>query len=167
MIPESVIEKFHTLYVTVPESGCWIWLSANRNCYGRIYFGGRRYSAHRISYEIHKGVKVPEDMLACHKCDTRCCVNPDHLFIGTNLENMQDMVRKGRNRHWRPVGRKSRATGKPLGPKPKLSSEDVRNIRQRWESGDGPQSKIARDYGVAQSLISRICTNQARTRQWN
>ena len=94
----SVQERFEALYVPVPEAGCWIWiggLSGNRG-YGAFWNGIRNVRAHRYSLERATGKEIPPGMMACHKCDTPLCVNPDHLFVGTQSENMQDCVAKGR-----------------------------------------------------------------------
>lgn len=75
---------------------CWNWL-ASRGTYGHGVFGfdGKSTAAHRYSYQLHKGI-IPEGLLVCHTCDTPGCVNPEHLFLGTYKENMEDMSRKGR-----------------------------------------------------------------------
>lgn len=75
---------------------CWIWTGGSRgNGYGAFKLNGKVVDAHRVSYMIHKG-DIPDHKLICHTCDNRSCVNPDHLFIGTHSDNMQDCKSKGR-----------------------------------------------------------------------
>src|SRR5262245_58279388 len=79
-------------------SGCWLWDgSYSGGGYGTFYVGGRlkQMPAHRFSYEVHKG-PIPEGLFVCHHCDVRECVNPDHLFVGTQSDNIQDMLIKKR-----------------------------------------------------------------------
>ena len=87
-------------YMPVPESGCWIWMGAwNGDGYGVVSKTLTRdfQMAHRVFYTEHKG-PIAEGLLVCHRCDTPQCVNPDHLFLGTHMDNMHDMIRKGRQR---------------------------------------------------------------------
>ncbi|MGD4429391.1 HNH endonuclease signature motif containing protein, partial [Xanthomonas citri pv. citri] len=82
--------------IPVPESGCWLWLGAEKgNGYGNVKEGRRNTTAHRRSWEEHNG-PIPKGMHVCHKCDTRPCINPDHLFLGTRKQNMADCVAKDR-----------------------------------------------------------------------
>lgn len=83
--------------VRIPESGCWIWTGMmSRYGYGRLTLGAKtNLSAHRISYELKNG-PIPDGMFALHRCDVKCCVNPDHIFVGTQQENMTDKVTKNR-----------------------------------------------------------------------
>lgn len=80
-----------------PNSGCWLYLGVlNIHGYGRIHLGRRLVAAHRLvlAYKISR--PIPAGMLACHTCDTPCCVNPDHLFVGSPRDNNADAMRKGR-----------------------------------------------------------------------
>lgn len=100
--------------------------------------------AHRLSWLIHFG-EIPPEMHVCHRCDNPPCVNPRHLFLGTNLDNRRDSIAKGRFR----VGRGERHRSA------KLTEAQVREIRQRRELGDR-QEALAAEFGVSGCAISNI-----------
>jgi len=96
-IPEKIwkeyLKQLLDSHITInKDTGCWE-CSGWKDRSGYVSFYSN--SAHRISYNIYKG-NIPDGLLVCHSCDNPCCVNPDHLWIGTNQDNMDDMVRKGR-----------------------------------------------------------------------
>jgi hypothetical protein len=129
------LERFERLYIPEPNSGCWLWLgSLSAGGYARITVG-RSINAHRVSWQLFRG-EIPADKPhVLHTCDMRCCVNPDHLFVGTNADNVADKVAKGRQ---------ARSA--------KLTTDIVRLIRADGRS----QRVIAESYHVTQSNVSRI-----------
>jgi len=89
-------ERFHASYTAVPESGCWLWMGCcDKYGYGQISVKRKAKAAHRVSWELHNG-PIPKRLLVCHKCDVQSCVNPEHLFLGTQKDNIRDCISKGR-----------------------------------------------------------------------
>jgi len=87
--------RFDKKWTPVPVTGCWVW-TAGTTAAGYGYFDYEdEIHAHRASYTMHIG-PIPAGMHVLHKCDVRQCVNPDHLFLGTQVDNMKDMAAKGR-----------------------------------------------------------------------
>jgi hypothetical protein len=89
--------KFNESYIIDEKTGCWLWNKyKNKVGYGQIVVDINRFiSAHRFSYEQSKG-SIPIDKVVCHSCDNRSCVNPAHLFLASQSENILDCVKKGR-----------------------------------------------------------------------
>jgi hypothetical protein len=116
---------------------CWNWHAAiNGNGYGSFKLRGKVYSSNRMSWTIYNG-EIPEGMHVLHKCDNRKCVNPKHLFLGTQLDNTRDMLAKKR---WH---RKS------------LDPTRVRQIKKKIAAG-AVMSRLAKDYGVSLFTIKCI-----------
>jgi hypothetical protein len=142
---------------------CWLW-TANRTRgrdgskrYGLIGAGRRGEGtlyAHRVSWEIHNG-PVPEGLKVLHTCDNPQCVRPDHLFLGTQADNIADMLAKGR---------RSRSGPHPgTGAKSKLTDEQLRQLR--IDGTTHTMRQLAEKYGVSSGTVSNILnyvTNQNR-----
>lgn len=120
-----------------PNGGCWLWTGAMQRGYGTMCLVKRFFGAHRVSYELHKG-PVPQGLHVLHKCDVRACVNPDHLFVGSRSDNMQDMMAKGRQRTGRGYTRPSREE------------------RNYMIESVAPTNEVARELGRHPSTIARI-----------
>lgn len=139
----SLSERFWEKVDKRGSDDCWEWTAyRNPRGYGYFHRNGHPVPAHRLSYELCNG-PIPEGMFVCHKCDNPPCVNPNHLWLGTNADNTNDRNRKGRN----PVGGHHHAA--------KLTESQVIEIRQRASSGE-KQYELAREFKVARSLISLI-----------
>lgn len=134
---------------------CWEWhgpMVAPKNRYGYTThnFGEKKkkYMCHRLSYLLWKG-DIPSGMCVCHTCDNTKCFNPAHLFLGTNLENQQDMIEKGR-------GRKSRGETTHTS---KLKENHIFEIRKL--RGDGWKHKdLSKKFGISLSTVHYILTNK-------
>ncbi len=94
---ETVEERFNKKYLINEDTDCWEWTAALNNIgYGMFRWAtGKMRTAHRASYELHKG-PIPAGLSVCHSCDNPKCVNPEHLWAGTMKDNFDDMVSKGR-----------------------------------------------------------------------
>lgn len=121
-------------------NSCWKWQGAGKgNGYGHATYKGKNYTAHRLSYLLFKG-ELEENLQVCHTCDNRWCVNPDHLFLGTRKENMQDCVHKGRA---------------SKGGRKHLKEETVQEIQRRIFAGVD-KSRIAKDLKVNYATVTSI-----------
>lgn len=127
-----------------PDTGCWLWQrSCNQYGYGYMHSAKKRYSTHRVAYELYIG-PIPEKMLVCHTCDTPNCVNPDHLFLGTPFVNQQDMKSK------------KRSTIGVTNPMAKLNEDDIRAIRKACTEYGLMQKDVAVVWGVSKSSVANI-----------
>ena len=144
--------------VRIPFSGCWIFLGAtNEAGYGIVGTGARGMPndrAHRITYRHFNGA-IPAGMFVCHVCDVPSCCNPDHLFLGTNQDNVNDMIRKGRNSA---PPRNPHVVGS-VHPGAKLKEDQVLEIRDLCAKGWTHQS-LAVKYGVVRQTIGKIVNNK-------
>lgn len=137
--------------VTKDAGGCWLWTASVQSMgYGQIRVSGRMWLAHRLSWLIHYGADA--DGMLMHSCDTPRCVNPDHLSIGTAMDNHLDAVGKGR------VDPMRLSTFTRKARRRVLTDEQVRGIRKDHR----PLSEVAATYGVTVSCVSRIRTGKAK-----
>lgn len=92
----SPVARIEAGSIPEPNSGCWLWLgSTNNKGYAHLTYGNRLHRGNRFSWTAHNG-PIPDGIHVLHSCDNRLCVNPEHLFLGTNQDNVDDKMRKGR-----------------------------------------------------------------------
>ena len=133
------------------NSSCWEWTAGKTKFgYGTFNNGSGSRLAHRVSWVIENG-PVPDGKLVCHTCDNPSCVNPKHLFVGTQSDNVCDMWAKGRGGAGALPGIENHRS--------KICDKDVVAIRARLDSGEY-QRVIAKDYGLTQSNVSHIATGK-------
>lgn len=139
-VKESLRERFERVGWT-EEGACWLWNGRrDRIGYGVLDYQNRTELAHRIAYTARIG-PIPEGHVVRHTCDNPPCVNPEHLLLGTQRENMNDMTERFRFHA-------------------KLSEKQIQDIRKLFQVGV-TQTRIAEHFGVHQSQISRIVRGRA------
>jgi hypothetical protein len=138
----SIEERLHARLLPVdPVTGCIEWVgSRTGDGYGNMRIEGRIILAHRLAYELKHG-PIPDGMCVLHGCDNPPCCNVDHLFLGTNKDNVDDKLSKGRSGF-------------------KLTESDIRSIKKRLNKRE-PQESIAKDFGVSKSNVSLISRGKA------
>ena len=146
----TILERFLSK-VNKQENGCWLWTGArDKNGYGWFNGVGKpggHTRANRQAWMFFRG-DIPKGLFVCHTCDTPSCVNPDHLFLGTNNDNRQDSKQKGRTCRGTRVNTN------------RLSESQVHEIRKRYIPRVVTQKYLAEQYGVSESAVGLIITNR-------
>lgn len=130
---------------------CWLWRSHSfRDGYGCFNIKQKFWKAHRVSWTLVNGT-IPKGMMVLHKCDIRNCVNPNHLYLGVQKDNMRDRAVRGRT---------ARVLCHPSTTK--ICWNDVLSIRKEYDRGAISQERLGNKYGVSQSQVGRIVRFQRR-----
>lgn len=148
MLQDPWARLFHKRRIDDEDNWLFTGSTTKENGYGRIQYMGKLVCVHVLAWELTNG-PVPPGMKVLHTCDVPPCFNPQHLFLGSQQDNVDDMVAKGRDR---------KARGSDHGTA-KLTEEQVVTIRQRRELG-AKAVELANEYGVTPALISHICTGR-------
>jgi hypothetical protein len=136
---EGMVRAMLSNVLVNQSTGCWLWQGSRDSWgYGHIKHNGRYFSTHRLSWMVHNG--PIEKMQVLHSCDVRNCINPDHLFLGTQKDNLADMAKKGRGsfgeNHW----------------KTSLTEQQVISIR----ADKRLQREIAQDFCISPKSVGAI-----------
>lgn len=154
-------DRLESMLEPVPFSGCWLFTGPlNANGYGVIGKGGSSerhgyFTAHRAAWTVYRGT-IPEGMHVLHRCDVRCCVNPEHLFLGTHHDNMADASRKRRL----PQAWKKGDNAGARNPQARLNEEAAEAMRLLHSLGWG-YTKLKRAFGVSKQTVYLVCTGRA------
>lgn len=146
----SLEERFIEKIYKNSEHGCHNWIGAiMKNGYGIINIDGKNALAHRVAWLLTYG-EIPEGLFVLHKCDNTMCVNPKHLFLGTQDDNMKDAANK--NRTFRSVGELCGAS--------KLTWYKVEEIRNKYNHCNTTIRLLAKEYNISKSEIQLITSNK-------
>ena len=152
---KSLEERFWEKVDIQKQENCWNWVASKYSKgYGIFVNNSHHIGAHRMSWILSHG-EIPEGMFVCHKCDNTSCVNPSHLFLGTNQDNMTDMVQKKRSYN---------KSGQ-FNPNVKLSIDDVKKI-YLFSSLGYSQRKLAKIFNVAHVQIGKIIRRESWNSVW-
>ena len=148
---KSFIERFDARFYK-NKSGCWIWTPNPNRRYGIVRYKGKNEQAHRVAWIINYG-DIPEGMNVCHKCDVTKCVNPDHLFLGTQKDNVRDMFNKGRDNI-------SPAEKGEKHHNAKLNEAFIINVRSIYKYCDITQTDLAKIYKIKRRYLCKILSGK-------
>lgn len=150
-LEQQIAIFWNKVTITADDNKCWLWTGAvDSKGYGNKKWDGCFEKAHRVAWMIPNYV-IPDGMYICHSCDTRQCCNPKHLFLGTQKDNIHDMIKKGRQA----IGDKVANKGESH-PNHKVTDSQVKQIRQRYAAGGISQKELAEEFGLGKSMIGYI-----------
>jgi len=143
----NTVDKNGPIPVHCPEIGqCWEWTAyKSKKGYGYKRWQGKNQHAHRVSWLITYS-DIPDNLYVLHKCDNPSCVRPDHLFLGTQTDNMQDMIAKDRAGDFKGIENGMH----------KLSDDEVMLIRNRYATESISQKELGKEFGVSALMVSFI-----------
>ena len=145
---QKLIRRFFSKVDIKRENDCWNWLANQTKIYGYGRFRCNKMElAHRISYILKYG-KISNDILVCHICNNKLCINPNHLFLGTWQDNMNDMINKKRSL----TGEKHFNS--------KLTWKIIRKIREEYSKNETTYYKLSKKYNISDTVIGYIINNQ-------
>lgn len=163
MSAKNTPENFWSRVSIADPDDCWEWQGAiTSSGYGNLSWHGVHVQAHRVAYYLtngqialetgfrHKGKAKRYKRFVLHKCDNRKCCNPDHLFLGSMSSNQKDAYGKGRKQQPRSTHANA-----------KLSPENVREIRRKYDTGQAKQTDLAAEFGVSQRVISLVVRRES------
>ena len=152
VIDDGLLGRFWAKVDKLGDGGCWTWTASTDTCgYGSIGLSNQRLCvrAHRVSWVIENG-EIPNGKYVLHRCDNPACVNPDHLFLGDQKDNMKDMIEKGR-------GYDRLGSGNPNNI---LSEDDVVDICKLLSDDEYSAVEVAEMFFVSQHVVSQINTGK-------
>ncbi len=140
---DRLSRRFSKRWILDNASGCHVWSRSKRNGYGAFEDGSGETYAHRVAWKLKNG-NIPTGMRVLHRCDNPACVNADHLFLGTQSDNMADMTKKGRH------GRQ------------KLTDDQVLQMRAIYRSQSVTQAALSKMFGCSAGQVHNIVSMKSR-----
>lgn len=163
---EEIRNRIASMSNVDPVTGCWNWSGGtNKQGYGLMSVGNRTASAHRTSYRVFVGKIKPADgyhgMCVCHSCDNPPCVNPAHMFLATQTNNMRDCAKKGRSP--RALADRNGTRTRPdriargeRSARSRTTSDAVLDIREKYRMGVANMPELASRHGLSKSTVFDI-----------
>src|SRR2546422_6490367 len=147
-LTDEQMQRFWEKVAVGAASACWLWTASTRDGYGQFRLGKKMLKAHRVAFHLANHGELSESVLVCHRCDVRRCVNPEHLFSGSQKENVRDMFLKHRDPNRRQIGERH--------PSAKLSFEKAKQIREEAATGKYSRTELGRMFSVSRRTVSSV-----------
>jgi len=143
-------ERWESKFERGAPEECWLWRGGLSKGYGSFHVSSKRgrVKAHAYAVELATGVRCPRGQGALHRCDNPPCVNPNHIYYGTQKQNSADMVERSRH----PVGERR--------PNSRMTADQVVNIRERFAAGE-TFTQLKKEFGISSGRLSNIVNGHA------